>query len=188
MEEHRNEQYGTSVIVTDGREACPKLWRVAQVRMRCEKKVAQIISHIGHESFVPVQEEIHQWSDRKKRVERILIPMMVFFKTDEEGYREVERLSTVYGLLKAPGEKKAALIPEDQIERLKFMVGHGESEIRMVQGGISVGDRVRVVRGPLRGLEGNARTSSDGSTKIAIAIDYLGCATIDVSPSDIERM
>ena len=43
-----------------------KRWYVALVRMHHEKKVAERLDKIGIENFVPVQQEIHQWSDRRK--------------------------------------------------------------------------------------------------------------------------
>ena len=42
-----------------------KRWYVALVRMHHEKKVAERLDKIGIENFVPVQQEIHQWSDRR---------------------------------------------------------------------------------------------------------------------------
>ena len=40
-----------------------KRWYVALVRMHHEKKVAERLDRMGIENFVPVQQEIHQWSD-----------------------------------------------------------------------------------------------------------------------------
>ena len=55
-----------------------KRWYVALVRMHHEKKVAERLSKMGIDSFVPVQQQIHQWSDRRKVVDTVLLPMMVF--------------------------------------------------------------------------------------------------------------
>ena len=49
-----------------------KRWYVAMVRMHHEKKVAERLDKMGIENFVPVQQEIHQWSDRRKKVEAVL--------------------------------------------------------------------------------------------------------------------
>ena len=45
--------------------ACLKRWYVAHVRIHHEKKVAEYLGKMGIETFVPVQQEIHQWSDRR---------------------------------------------------------------------------------------------------------------------------
>ena len=38
-----------------------KRWYVALVRMHHEKKVSERLSKMGIDSFVPVQQQIHQW-------------------------------------------------------------------------------------------------------------------------------
>ena len=48
--------------------ACLKRWYVAHVRIHHEKKVAEYLGKMVIETFVPVQQEIHQWSDRRKLV------------------------------------------------------------------------------------------------------------------------
>ena len=51
-----------------------KRWYVALVRMHHEKKVSERLSKMGIDSFVPVQQQIHQWSDRRKMVDTVLLP------------------------------------------------------------------------------------------------------------------
>ena len=48
-----------------------KKWYVAYVRLFHERKTAEKLAAMGIESFVPIREEIHQWSQRKKKVKRI---------------------------------------------------------------------------------------------------------------------
>ena len=72
-----------------------KRWYVAMVRMHHEKKVAERLDKMGIENFVPVQQEIHQWSDRRKKVEAVLLPMMVFVHVDPKERMEVLSFSTV---------------------------------------------------------------------------------------------
>ena len=40
---------------TNDREACPKRWVAALVRMNCEKKVAAKLDKMGIANYVPVQ-------------------------------------------------------------------------------------------------------------------------------------
>ena len=69
---------GPSIGTGEG-VAHSKRWYVALVRMHHEKKVAERLDKIGIENFVPVQQEVHQWSDRRKVVESVLLPMMVLY-------------------------------------------------------------------------------------------------------------
>jgi len=189
------EERGTLLELADSiangtidREAHPKQnWYVARVQIRCEKKAAKRIESLGYETFIPVQEEIRQWSDRKKKIERILIPLVVFFRSDEIGAKQVERLSFVYGLLRAPGERHPAVIPDNQIHDLKFMIGNCNSEIVIEPISITAGESVKVIRGSLKGLHGRAITSTNGKSKIYISIDILGCASVEISASDLVK-
>ena len=61
------------VTGTNDREACPKRWVAALVQMNCERKVAAKLDKMGIANYVPVQQEKHQWSDRKKKIDRIVI-------------------------------------------------------------------------------------------------------------------
>ena len=49
-----------------------KRWLAAYVKMHHEKRVRDRLTELGIENFLPVQNEVRQWSDRKKRVERVL--------------------------------------------------------------------------------------------------------------------
>ena len=55
--------------------------------MNCEKKVAAKLDKMSMANYVPVQQEEYQWSDRKKKIDRVVIPMVVFArlrKNEEE--------------------------------------------------------------------------------------------------------
>ena len=84
----RNERNSLPADGTGNGVARPKHWYAAYVRLYHEKKISIQLSKMGIENFLPVQEEIHQWSDRRKKIERILIPMIVFVRvTPTEGHR-----------------------------------------------------------------------------------------------------
>lgn len=57
----------------------------------------------------------------------------------------------------------------------------------MVNEEIEVGDLITVVKGPLKGLEGEL-VKFRGVTKIAVRIEMLGCALVDIPASFVERM
>ena len=69
---------GSSVNGTDDREAYSKSWIALYTRPRSEKKVRDYLNSIGIENYLPVQYQLRQWSDRKKLVEVVVIPMVIF--------------------------------------------------------------------------------------------------------------
>ena len=174
------------VPVTTDREAHPKRWVAALVQMCTEKKVGERLTKLGIENYVPTQTEIRQWSDRKKKVERVVIPMVVFVHTDEKTERSLRMHSFIRKILTYPGQTNAAVIPNDQIDRLKFMLRQSDSPVEMMEQHLQVGDKVHIVRGALRGLEGEFYKNVDKSM-VAIHIEALGYACVSVSVEDIEK-
>lgn len=171
---------------TTDRVAHPKRWIAALVQMCTERKVGERLDKLEVENYVPTQTEIHQWSDRKKKVERIVIPMIVFIHTDEMTERRLRMQTFIRKILSYPGQWKAAVIPDNQIQRLKFMLKHAETQVELMESNLQVGETVRVARGPLQGLEGEICQVQPGKPMIAIRIDGLGYACVNIDKSDIE--
>ena len=123
--------------------ACLKRWYVAEY-----------LGKMGIETFVPVQQEIHQWSDRRKLVETVLLPMMVFVHADPKERMAALTLATVSRYMVLRGEGKPAVIPDDQMARFRFMLDYSEEAICMNYSPLARGKKVRVIKGPLTGLVG----------------------------------
>ena len=72
-----------------------KKWLVAYVRLHHEKKTAERLTAMNIENFLPVQEEIRQWTYRKKKIKRVVIPMMIFVHVDAAERSQVLTLSAI---------------------------------------------------------------------------------------------
>lgn len=156
-----------------------KRWYVALVRMHHEKKVAERLSKMGIDSFVPVQQQIHQWSDRRKMVDTVLLPMMVFVHVNPKERMEVLSFSTVSRYMVMRGESTPAVIPDEQMARFRFMLDYSEEAVCMNDTPLARGEKVRVIKGPLSGLVGELVTVG-GKSKIAVRLNKLGCACVDM--------
>ena len=170
---------------TDDREAYPKRWIAVLVQVNCEKKTATRLGKVGYETYIPTQQEVHQWSDRKKKVDRLIMPMVVFVRATVREEEWLRDQSYIYKLLALPGsdeDKKrfATPIPDNQIERLKFLLEKAETEVTFVSN-FKVGDSVRVVSGPLKGLEGVVSEADEKSSVVGIQIDGLGYACVKIA-------
>ena len=64
---------------TSDREACQKRWVAAIVQINCERKIASKLDKLGIANYVPIQNEVHQWSDRKRRSAGLLYPWLFSF-------------------------------------------------------------------------------------------------------------
>jgi len=173
---------------TTDREAYPKRWIAVLVQMCTEKKVGEKLNKMKIENYVPTQQEIHLWSDRKKKIDRVVIPMVVFIRADINTEKQIRNFSFIYKILSYPGHKETAVIPDTQIDSLKFMLKHAESEVLMSEKIFSIGESVRIARGPLKGFEGELCYVTDNKPMVAIRIECLGYACVNVSKADIESV
>lgn len=178
----------SSVNVTDDGRALSEGWYVAYTRVNYERRGAQYIGRLGHETYVATQKEWHQWSDRRKLVDRIVIPLVIFVRCTASDAERLERLSFISYFLRVPGSKGWATVPDDQIARLRFTLDNAPSAVLFTADTFKKGDAVRIRFGRLAGLTGNVAYSKDGSTSIAITLDYLGCATVKVEAEDLEPL
>ncbi|MEA5127256.1 MAG: UpxY family transcription antiterminator [Proteiniphilum sp.] len=163
-----------------------KRWLAAYVKMHHEKKVRDRLEAMGVENFLPVQEEIRQWSDRKKKMERILIPMMIFVRVDSREQRNIITHPSILRYLTLRGEHTPAVIPTDQMDRFRFMLDNSDTAVSFSANDLQPGEKVRVIKGPLTGLEGELITM-EGKSRIIIRIEQLGCAEVEISPSMVEK-
>ena len=162
-----------------------KRWYVALVRMHHEKKVSERLDKMGIENFVPVQQELHQWSDRRKLVTSVLLPMMVFVHADPKERMEVLSFSTVSRYMVMRGESSPAVIPDEQMARFRFMLDYSAESVSMNSSPLARGEQVRVIKGPLTGLVGEL-VHVDGKSKIAVRLNMLGCACVDMPVGYVE--
>ena len=171
---------------TNDREAYPKRWVAALVHTNCEKKVATKLEKLGIENYVAIQTEEHQWSDRKKKIDRIVIPMVVFVRLAKDEEDEFRRLPFIMKFITYPGAKELATpIPDEQIEQLRFLLEHSESPVTFCNN-IEIGDAVRIAKGPLKDFIGYCCGISN--SEIAIHIKLLGYAITRISKQDIIRL
>jgi transcription antitermination factor NusG len=149
---------------------------------------------MGYEVYLPVQEVVSVWKDgRRKLRERIVLPNLLFVRLTELERKEVVAFPFVKrfmvdraGQTDAYNRHPLAVIPDEQMERFKFMLGQNEMEIFMEPLALKIGDAVRIIRGSLVGLEGHVYQGNAGKSCVAVKLDFLGCAIAEVALSDIE--
>ena len=162
-------------------------WIAALVQMNAEKKVGSMLSKLGYPNYVPTQTEIRQWSDRKKKIERVVIPMVVFISVKKEDVENLRRLSFIYKLVSYPGQKEPAIIPDEQIEKLKFMLHHADAAVEFAETVYEVGEEIEIVRGPLKGFYGELCYVEEGKPKVGVYVELLGYSYVNVDMKDIQR-
>jgi transcription antitermination factor NusG len=100
--------------------------------------------------YVPRKEEIRQWHDRKKKLDRVLFPGYVFVQPEPMRIPDLDFVRGSKGLITF-NHRPAAVQPRE-IERIRRVTRCGldlELHSKLIPG-----EKVSVTSGPLIGLEG----------------------------------
>lgn len=127
-----------------------KKWFVLYIKHNYGKKIEQQCEKLGIEVFFPVITTIRQWSDRKKKVEVPILPGYIFINATEK-----ERLSSlsISGVVKnVMFNKEFATLRTSEIENIKRIIEN--NKFIDTYNSISPGSKVKVISGPLTGVEG----------------------------------
>ena len=163
-------------------------WYAFYVRMHHEKKTAEKLEMLGVTHFLPIQEVVRQWSDRKKKIKQVIIPMLIFIRTDEKGRIELlQNFPSLTGCLIDPATKRPAIIRNEEMEQFKFMLDYSEETVRFQNEPLAPGEKVEVIKGPLKGLQGEL-VELAGHSEVMIRIDHLGYATVETPVGYVKKL
>ena len=144
-------------------------WFAVRTSPRWEVRVSSELSLRGFETYLPLSHEKHKWSDRTKVIDVPLFPGYLFTRFVME-----DRLR----ILQAPGVKQIvgigetpAPISESEIDNLRTLVD--ASPVLVPWPYLQAGQRVRVDRGPLAGVQGFVVRAEQGSLRIVVSVDLL---------------
>ena len=125
-------------------------WIAVYTKSRHEKVVIQELEKKNIEAYCPILKERRQWSDRKRWVEFPLFRSYVFAKIELKNSLYILQTMGVHHIIKFQGNISA--IPDGIIQNIKSMIDGGFT-VEQVEYFVK-GDEVKVVDGPLKGMEG----------------------------------
>ena len=170
-----------------------RFWYVAVVNRNSEKLIREKLLLKGYEAYVASQMEDHIWKNgRKKKIERVLITAKIFIRLTEKERLDVVHLPYINYFLtnkamaaNSFGVHPLAVIPDREMQMLRFMLCNADSPVDFVSTQFRAGDRIRIIRGALKGFEGEVARIT-GETYVFIRLSVLGSALTRVLPHDIE--
>lgn len=156
------------------------LWFVAHTRPRCEKKLAQYAEREGISVTLPCYRSVHKYRGKTATFEKPLFPSYVFLRMLQDQRQTVHQSDYVANLLDVVDQ---ALLAQQLSDVLKAV--ETDVEIRLAPQ-IGEGSRVRIVAGPLRGIEGWVEQRS-GMTTVFLRVDFISqAAAVKVEAHEIE--
>lgn len=155
-------------------------WHVAHTRPRAEKRVAEYFRREGWPTELPLYASIKRYRGKRLTFYKTLFPGYVFVRLNSEQIPLARQHQHVASLLVPPdpGEFSAQL---DAI-----LTGlNGQLEVRIAPD-VTEGRRVRLVAGPLRGVEGVVIERSK-SMEVLLRLDFIGqAAAFRVAADEVE--
>ncbi len=156
-------------------------WYALCVRSRFEKKVQTQLVRKQLESYLPLIEEIRQWSDRKKKVKEPLFRGYVFVRIDLKNKLEVLETD---GAVKFVGiRNRPSAIPDEEIGWIRTVLGHPAvaSSVRREKR-LPPGEKVEIVAGPFRGIKGIV-SQVRGNARLVIQVETIARTfSVEVPP------
>lgn len=183
----------TATNVDDAVGMAEAKWYIAIVNNRSEKKDSERLTKMGVENYVPVLEELRIWNNGKRAVvEKVMIPSKIFIRCTEQERREIVNLPFIFRFMTNNAgtsinavSKPLAVVPDCEIEQLKFMLGVADAKVAFTDMFVK-GDKIKVRRGPFKGLIGVVIEDPESKTShLYIDIDFLGCAFVEIDPKDV---
>lgn len=163
-----------------------RCWYALHTRSNFERQVTTQLSARGIETYWPAVKETCAWADREKLVERPIFPGYVFarFRDDAPSRLAVHKANGVVRILGFSSHIEP--VPDQEVASIRRLLASGHPCFSHPF--IREGSRVRVTRGPLRGMEGTL-VRFKNQTRLVLSVDLLSqSVATEVGLYDVEAI
>lgn len=159
-------------------------WYVICSRPRHEKKVHEFLRYRQVECFLPLYRTIHRWKNGcKAQLELPAFPGYLFVKSQ---CRELARILDIPGVLSFVGSRqRPSRLDDFEIETLQsgLHLRRFEPHPRL-----TIGERVRIIAGPLSGLDGILLRNKNG-VRVVITLGLIHqSVAVELNSDDVEPL
>ena len=157
-------------------------WFALYTRHQHEKVVAEMLAAKGFEAFLPLYDSMRLWKDRKKMISLPLFPCYVFVRGPLE--RKLAMITTPGVHMILYRGENVALIPGEEMQAIQ----------KAVEGPFCVephpylkcGERVRVKRGSLEGVEG-VLVRKKNLYRLVLSVNMVAqSVAVEINAADVE--
>ena len=169
-------------------------WYVVVVRMNCEKRIASYIQDdlkqkgIWFESWIPTVKNVvlNKRTNKRRKVEKVFLSTFIFCHISPSKINDIRFRSDVYKMLTMPGHREIYRIPDEEMDSYRAFVDRSCLPISTYTGPLKTGQKVRIIGGPMKGLEAYVQRTKKETVIIGCEIKYISGATIEVARDLIE--
>jgi transcription antitermination factor NusG len=159
-------------------------WYAIYTRASHEKRVAAELDARTVDHFLPLYSSVRRWKDRRVRLNLPLFPGYVFVRIALQDRLRILQVPSVVRLIGFGGLPTA--LPDEEVEILRAGLAdqlHAEPHLFL-----TVGRRVRIVSGPLLGLEGVLQRRKN-NFRCVVSLDLIHRAfAVDVDVADVQPL
>ncbi|HEY6968100.1 MAG TPA: UpxY family transcription antiterminator [Candidatus Angelobacter sp.] len=142
-------------------------WFVLFVRSNQEKMVSQRLTEREVEHFLPCYPSVRQWKDRRVTLDMPLFPGYIFVRLP---FVDRVKVLTVPNIVSLVGNKNSpSVVSQEEINWIKCGLEHGKA---MPHTYLAAGERIKVIAGPLRGMQGILLKRQNGA-RVVVCLDSI---------------
>ena len=164
-------------------------WFAAYTKINQELTIKKRLDGAGVENYLAMRDEIRETPSGKKNVRVILIPHLIFIRTDQvTAYSLVNEQGINVVYLKDLATRHLLVVPDKQMRDFMFILDFSDSTVEVINEELKRGDRVRVIKGPLIGLEGELLRIK-GHKRVIVKLEgVVSIATSYIPGSFLEKI
>ena len=164
-------------------------WFAARTRKDQEFAIRNSLEKLNVECFMPTQFVIRQLKYRKRRVEVPVIRNLIFVRTTKDRAWSITKDYNVQLFyMKDLRTNSLLIIPDKQMRDFMFLLDFSDSTVEVINEELKRGDRVRVIKGPLIGLEGELLRIK-GHKRVIVRLEgVVSVATSYIPGSFLEKI
>lgn len=168
----------------------PASWTAIYTRSCYEARVAADLAHLcpAVEGYLPTFKTIRRYSNRTRvELDQPLFRGYVFARIDTLDLHERVRVLSITGACYIINH-----VEDAEIEAVRVMLragGRPMGAVDLLLTGLCAGDQVRMIRGPLAGVEGIFIRRRKQAGMLVVTVQALGRSVVaEVDVSDVERI
>lgn len=148
-------------------------WWVLRTRPNAAKKAAAALDKMGIAHYLPLQVQVRQWHDRKRKVSVAILGTYLFVQLPVQERNRVFEVDCIQSYLSEEG--KAVTVSAQEIERMEAICNyeHPITFEAMDKRQWQKGSKVRILSGHFTGWEGIMLEDARSST-VQIALEKIG--------------
>jgi transcriptional antiterminator RfaH len=160
-------------------------WYAVWTRSRQEKVASSMLTTFKVQHYLPLKSELRQWSDRKQMVQTPVFSGYLFVRINPFSMNSRLQVLKSTGIVAFVGNQTGPIaIPDQEIDDIRAVLSAGVAYSAYPS--LNKGDRVRVVRGALAGVEGTLVTGNS-ATRLLVSIEMIRQSlSVNVLRDDVE--